>query len=242
MNFSKLYYEYATRVIKESSVNTDFTHRCRLECPFCQRQRPTGKPKVKRSKDMSVSDFRKLISSVQMIHLCGQIGDPIYNRNFHECLEIKSTEYPKKRLGIHTNGSGKSMDWWKKTYELSDAKTYITFGLDGLDQETLNTYRVNSNFDEVWNAILLGKKMAVDVRWQFIVFGHNEHQLEDAKKLAKEHSITFNLIKSSRWPTYNKDKIKKPSNKMWAPGGSDNTYEVYMNDDYLKSRITKTKQ
>jgi len=229
MNFSNLYYEYATRITQESSVNVDFTHRCRLECPFCMRQRPTGKPKIKRSKDMSISDFRKLIDSVQMIHLCGQLGDPIYNRNLHRCLEIKSTEYPKKRFGIHTNGSGKSMDWWKKTYELSDAKTYIQFGLDGLDQETLNTYRVNSNFDEVWNAMLLGKKMGVDVRWQFIVFGHNEHQLEDAKKLAKEHSIFFNLIKSSRWPVHNGHLIKKPSDKMWALGGSDNSYEVYHN-------------
>lgn len=229
MKFADIYYEYITRIKVESSVNVDFTHRCRLECPFCMRQRPTGKIKVKRSKDMTISDFRKLINSVEQVHLCGQIGDPIYNRNFHRCLEIKSTEYPDKRFGVHTNGSGKSMDWWKKTYELSDEKTYITFGLDGIDQETLNIYRVNSNFDQVWNALLLGKKMGVDVRWQFIVFGHNEHQLEDAKKMAAEHSITFNLIKSSRWPIYNGNKIKKPSSEMWAEGGADNTYEVYMN-------------
>jgi hypothetical protein len=36
-------------------------------------------------------------------------------------------------------------------------------------------------------------------RWSFIVFNFNQHQVEEAKQLAKEIGITFEIVKSHRW-------------------------------------------
>ena len=46
----------------------------------------------------------------------------------------------------------------------------------------------------------LGVKRSLDIIWQFILFEHNEHELELAKKLSNENGITLLTIYSNRWP------------------------------------------
>ena len=46
--------------------------------------------------------------------------------------------------------------------------------------------------------MLLAAELGKNVRWQFIVFDFNEHQIEEAKKIAHEHGITFVLTISNR--------------------------------------------
>ena len=39
------------------------------------------------------------------------------------------------------------------------------------------------------------------VCWQYIIFSFNEHQLEEAHKIAKKHSLNMQVKKSSRFFT-----------------------------------------
>lgn len=39
----------------------------------------------------------------------------------------------------------------------------------------------------------------LNIIWIFIAFNFNQHQIENAKKIAKENNIIFCLRKSARW-------------------------------------------
>jgi MoaA/NifB/PqqE/SkfB family radical SAM enzyme len=211
--FSIFYSDYVNSLNK---FNLDITYKCPLECPLCCRQYIGGKEKIKRSREMTLDEFKLVMSKSKSISLCGQISDPIYHSNFDQIMELISNN-PQKSFSIHTNGTRKKPQWWKDMYELSHRNVSWIFGLDGTNQETANKYRINTRYEEVFNAMKLGSSMGVNVTWQFIVFKHNEHQIEEAKQLAAENGIVFRILKSNRWEREDileENNIEKPSDDM----------------------------
>jgi MoaA/NifB/PqqE/SkfB family radical SAM enzyme len=211
--FSNFYSDYVNSLNK---FNLDITYKCPLECPLCSRQHVGGKEKIKRSREMTLDEFKLVLSKSKNISLCGQISDPIYHSDFKQIMELISNN-PQKTFSIHTNGTRKKTHWWKQIYKLSHKNVSWIFGLDGNDQETANIYRVNTRYDEVLDAMKLGASMGVNVTWQFIVFKHNEHQIEEAKQLAAENGIVFQILKSNRWEhedILGNNSIEKPSENM----------------------------
>lgn len=201
-DFVKFYAEYLQ---KSNRINVDLSYICPLQCPFCARQRDDAKEKIRESEDIPLENFVKLTKKFKRIALVGTYSDPIYHSNFLEILRVMSrTE--SVRFFISTNGTRKKPDWWKEAFALSKSNISWTFGLDGTDQETANIYRVNTRYEEVMDVMKLGVSMDVDVRWQFIVFRHNEHQIEIAKEIAKENGINLLIVASSWW---NKEKMEK---------------------------------
>jgi len=161
------------------------------------RETEGGKQKIKSSSDMLVGDFKKILSFFETVDMCGQISDPIYHPKFHDLLEEFKKQNHCHLLRIHTNGTRKSIEWWEKTFSYKNI-SWI-FGLDGTNQETANIYRVTTRFQEVLNVMILGKKLDVDVYWQFIPFEHNEHQIDTFYKLCDQYGITPILKHSKRW-------------------------------------------
>jgi MoaA/NifB/PqqE/SkfB family radical SAM enzyme len=71
----------------------------------------------------------------------------------------------------------------------------ITFSVDGL-ADSNHLYRVNARWDDVEAAIrYCGPR--VKTVWKFIVFKHNEHQIEGAKSLAREAGVRDLIFKKS---------------------------------------------
>jgi MoaA/NifB/PqqE/SkfB family radical SAM enzyme len=189
------------KTLKNNSINLDITYRCPLQCPFCDRQ--FYKDAIKETRqygEMSTEDFSKILNFFNKIVFSGQTSDPIYHTDFHKLLEMFDISNCIS-LQVSTNGTRKSVEWWKKSYDMSKRVEWI-FGLDGVDQETAEIYRKNTRFDEVFNAMLLGKEMGVNVTWQFIPFKHNEHQLDEYKKLCDRYDINHRIIQSDRWTPF----------------------------------------
>jgi MoaA/NifB/PqqE/SkfB family radical SAM enzyme len=74
----------------------------------------------------------------------------------------------------------------------------MTCSIDGASQETYRLYRVRGNFDKVIGNIrkinqfkLLYCSEFPRLVWQFIVFGHNEHELPQARRMAQELGMEF---------------------------------------------------
>jgi MoaA/NifB/PqqE/SkfB family radical SAM enzyme len=74
----------------------------------------------------------------------------------------------------------------------------MTLSIDGASQETYSIYRVGGDFDQVIRnvrALNQFKKQYETafpyLHWQFVVFGHNEHELEKARKMADELGASF---------------------------------------------------
>jgi len=81
---------------------------------------------------------------------------------------------------------------------------YLTCSIDGATPETYATYRWGGNFE---NVIMNIKKINYYKRknvsklphlvWQFIAFGHNEHEIRIARQMAKDLNMDF-FVKLSR--------------------------------------------
>lgn len=198
---------YKKLIDEAKTINLDITYKCPLQCPFCFRQRTPAKKIIKQSTDIELSEFEKIINHCDDISLCGQISDPIYHDNFIGILKIINKN-PNKHFQIHTNGTRKKTNWWKQAFALTGSNVRWTFGLDGTDQETANIYRVNTRYDEVMEIMKLGVSMNCTINWLFIVFRHNEHQIELAKQIAKENKINLNILESDRWPQHLMDKYQ----------------------------------
>lgn len=184
-----------------SSPNMDLSHRCILRCPQCLRQKVEGLPRIKRSFDIGKPEFRKILNYYEnQITFCGQISDPIYHPDFLAFLEMMNGL--GKGLRVATNGtndkSGNMDDkWWEKAYSYGLGENSWVFGVDGLDEKS-QLYRIGSNFKQVWETMKMGVQAGHPIVWQFIIFGYNEHEIEQAKEIAHKEGITLLLIKTNR--------------------------------------------
>jgi len=92
---------------------------------------------------------------------------------------------PDIRIDIHTNGSLRNTKWWTELAEALPENHLVQFGIDGLE-DTHKLYRVGTDWHKIiknaWTFIQAGGK----ARWNFITFKHNEHQLEEARQMAKD--------------------------------------------------------
>jgi hypothetical protein len=138
--------------------------------------------------------------------MCGNNGDPIYHSKFHElCLQLKKINCT---IRITTNGSGKKKEWWTKLCSILGEKDSITFSIDGL-QDTNHLYRKNAKWNSIMDAIDVVTKFTLNTTWKYIVFKHNQHQIEEAESMSKMLGIkNFQLEKSDRWLDEQSEKLK----------------------------------
>lgn len=75
---------------------------------------------------------------------------------------------------------------------------HLDCSIDGASQETYQQYRVGGNFDRVIENIRKLNHYKAQYRsefplllWQFVVFGHNEHEIDTARQLATELGMDF---------------------------------------------------
>ena len=225
--FLTLYKDY---VDTAKAINLDITTICPLQCPLCDRE-TIGKDRIKLGSDMSLQTFEMILNSMNKIDLCGQIADPIYHKNFMDMMKmINLPKNRNKKIIISTNGTRKKLHWWEEVFKLSHPNVFWSFGLDGTDQETANIYRVNTRYEEVLEVMKLGSSMSVNIEWKFIVFKHNEHQIDTLLKLGKEHKINIQILKSNRWhpKILNDTTIEKPSAE-WTSSTSKQNKVMYIN-------------
>jgi len=181
-------------------LSIEITNRCRLECEKCTRTQLKGKMPIK---DMSVQDFRRIAESKMYnnIFFGGTYGDCIYHPQFKEILKI--TKENDIALTIHSNGSGKKLEWWREVFEiLNPKKDMINIAMDGY-KETSSMYRVNfkaRDFDKnIEMMSVAANEYKIRTLWTFIPMNFNENQIQDAAKLAIENNIIFCIKKSNRW-------------------------------------------
>ena len=173
-----------------------------LQCSACART--NNQEILKDLKDLPIEILDNLFDPTTLaslpsnfqVNLCGVYGDCIYHRDFHAFL--RRLKELKLKINMETNGSYKDKSWWEETVSLLDENDSVTFSIDGL-KETNHLYRKNSRWEDIEVAIqTCTPKLTVE--WKFIVFSHNEHQIIEAQKLAKEWGVRyFTLIKSSRF-------------------------------------------
>ena len=166
-------------------LTTELTFRCNAKCPACHRQKPLSIDLNNKKYTISLDNFKKLfypelLRKMEWLVLNGNFGDSIMNKQFREIISY--VKQHDTRLLIHTNGGIHGHDYWTDVGNILDKRDIINFDLDGLE-DTHHIYRINTKFENVFNnAKSVINSTKAQVHWKYIVFEHNKHQVEKAKK------------------------------------------------------------
>lgn len=168
-------------------LHIELSSKCTLKCPRCPR---TELDFDHLNQEYSLEQFQTafdpaILQHVKFILLCGDIGDPIYAKDFLKIIKyIKNNS--QAYIRIVTNGSYKSADWWQELGQLLTVTDTVVFSVDGWDNESNNIYRINSNWDSIITGITsLRKSSNCIIVWSTIYFKFNENRINQIKDQAQ---------------------------------------------------------
>ncbi|MGH9160518.1 MAG: radical SAM protein [Vicinamibacteraceae bacterium] len=168
-------------------VHLEITSKCNASCPQCSRNF-FGKPFPSFPlTELTLEDIRTIfpedfVRQLTLMFMSGTYGDAVVARHTLETFEYFRACQPSMRLGMHTNGSGRNPEWWQR---LAGVVDYCAFGIDGL-ADTNYLYRRGTKWEKVIESARAFIGAGGHAEWHFIVFRHNEHQVEQARTLARE--------------------------------------------------------
>lgn len=186
---------------KLDRIEIELTTLCNARCPMCSRQHTESCIPDKGVPNVSLT--AQQVSKLQLpknlsLTVSGNFGDPIANVESYEILDILTDKC--KDVCVDTNASLKTDSYWSKLGALSNLKQFpIVFSIDGLE-DTNSIYRIGTDFKKIINNARLFIEAGGIAVWKYIVFAHNEHQIEQARDL----SISLGFVKfktehSTRW-------------------------------------------
>ena len=195
-------------------VNVDMTDKCGLECLRCQRQTYYENNKAIPGGDLTLSDFEKITDMFKTINFCGQLSDPVHNKDFIDILRLCKM----KNVGgtIHNASSLKSKEWYIEAFKAHPDMRWV-FGIDGLPKDSC-MYRINQDGEKLFDIMIESKKyLNTTPCWQYIIFSYNENDIDEARKIAQDNGINFNLNYSSKWFSENDPLMPKNKNyRIWS--------------------------
>lgn len=164
-------------------VELEISSDCNAACPGCAR---TQKIDLVKPANLTLEQIQTWFPNPKNIQFkfCGVLGDPIVNP---ECIEI--TKYLVDNGGkiqYSTNGGRNSTDWWS---ELGRLGIDVHFCVDGT--ETNHIYRVNTNYKIIKRNMQAYSEAGGKATWVYIVFDHNEHEVNEAQQLAQQLGFKF---------------------------------------------------
>lgn len=186
-------------------IHLEISNNCQASCPMCTRNIHGGlsNPLLKTS-NWTLDQYKKIISEevlhqVGLLYFCGNYGDPLLNNDLIEMIRYSVSINQNIVIRIHTNGSLRSKLWWKELAEVLPKNHLVVFAIDGL-ADTHSIYRVGTSFDKILENAESFIKNNGHAEWAFLRFKHNEHQVDEAKKLAIQMGFKEFVMKdSSRW-------------------------------------------
>ena len=194
---------YAYKDIR--TVHLEITEKCNASCPMCARNINGGEenPYLK-DHELTIQDCKKIftpefIAQLDRMYMCGNFGDPVAASDTLEVFEYFRNNNTKMNLTMYTNGSAKKPEWWQQLAKVLGKNSYVVFSIDGLE-DTNHLYRQTT----VWSKIMENAQAFINAggraRWDYIVFAHNEHQVEQAEQLSKQMKFEkFQYKKSARF-------------------------------------------
>lgn len=193
---------------------------CNAACPMCAREIDTSFNKDTDAVSLSLEQVKfrfsdSFIKNLESMYMCGNYGDPAAAPECIEIFKYFREVNPNISLGIHSNGSLRNKKWWSDLGEvLSRENDYCFFSVDGL-KDTNHIYRINTDFDKIIENANAFIKAGGKAHWEYLVFEHNEHQVEEAKKLAESLGFVNFREKVSRRFFMNVPFLKPPKGEKY---------------------------
>ena len=226
-----------------TTVHLEVTERCNASCPQCARNINGGEvnPQL-HDAELSLDDVKiilkpEFIAQLKRLYMCGNYGDPISARDTLEIFEYIRSHNAKMQLSFHTNASAKTPEWWSRLPAAMGKSHYVVFSVDGLE-DTNHLYRQGT----VWKKIMENAQAFIAAggraRWDYIVFGHNEHQVEEARALAESMGFEkFNVKKSNRFFSNTRGQVKTEHQAGNRKGSETTLLSMPTNPEYQNAAL-----
>lgn len=168
------------------SIHLEVTSKCQARCPMCPRRISGGvlNPFITLS-EITLEQFKQwfpvsFVQQLNHLNMCGNLGDPIVAKDTLEIFKYLRDNNSTMSLNMNTNGSARSPEWFA---ELAKIKVSVVFGIDGL-ADTHHLYRIDTDWNKIISNATAFINSGGDARWDMLVFQHNEHQVEECRKLS----------------------------------------------------------
>lgn len=184
-------------------LHIELTNACNAACPMCTRfhvNSPLTRPDLV-IEQITIDKFKKyfpkeVIEKLEIILFCGVHGDPGMAKDLFEICEYISECNPQTAVRLNTNGGMRKPEFWGKLGKLFAKQRQdhwrweVTWSIDGL-KDTNHIYRRNVDFDTV----MANAQAFIDAggvaHWDYLIFKHNEHQIDEAKALSKQMGFKY---------------------------------------------------
>jgi MoaA/NifB/PqqE/SkfB family radical SAM enzyme len=180
-----------------TQIHVELTNACNAACPMCTRfhvNSPLIRPDLEIDQ-ITIDKFKKyfppeVIKKLEIVLFCGVHGDPGMAKDLYEICEYIAENNPNTAVRMNTNGGMRKPEFWSNLGSLFSKQRkdhwrwLITFSIDGLE-DTNHLYRRNVK----WDSVMANAKAFIDAGgfadWDYLIFKHNEHQIDEAIALSK---------------------------------------------------------
>lgn len=181
----------------------DTINRCNLRCPLC----PTGRKDLLTRPGMShcisFDRFKEVIDEfvpyLFIIHLY-LWGEPLLNKDIFKIIRYAHDKNICTNLSTNAN----LLDTEKSEALVKSGLDHLAVSISGIEQETYVRYHVGGNIDVVMQNLLhlheTKKRMKSRkpfIELQYILFEHNQHEVEEAKRRARKCGVENILIRNT---------------------------------------------
>ena len=179
------------------------TSMCNAACPQCNRESSLFFNKEINNSELTLHKIKTLFSvdfikQLDKMFMCGNFGEPAVASECIEIFRYFKEINPEITVGMNTNGSIRNTEWWKELASVFTGKyDYVVFSIDGLE-DTNHIYRKNTVWSKIINNVGAFIQSGGIAQWDMLVFGHNEHQVDAAKKLARDLGFCWFRAKVSK--------------------------------------------
>ncbi|HEY9809422.1 MAG TPA: radical SAM protein [Halomicronema sp.] len=183
--------------IRPRTLRLEASTHCQLKCPACETTQGITKEKLG-SGFLKLEDFKKIVDeNPWLAHIeLSNWGEIFLNPDI-----VGIMEYAYQKSVALTASNGANLNTVKPAVLEAIVKykfRHINCSIDGASQEIYQMYRVNGNFDRVIENVKTinhyKKEYGTEfpfLNWQFVIFGHNEHELEKAQEMAQSLNMKF---------------------------------------------------
>ena len=211
---------------KPYHIDIEPTNLCNLQCPLCS----TGVNADTRKKSiLTFENFKKLVEQIKdttLLFALQNWGEPTLVKDLPKIIRYTTD------AGIFTRLSTNfSIDYTDEYFEefMKSGLGRLVIDIDGTTQEVYEKYRVKGNLDLVLNNTKRAVKFKKEnnlrypiIQVRMLVMSHNEHQIEDFKKLSKELEVDEMELGNIQ--------LNPNSAKEWLPSNKDYVYNTYLGE------------
>jgi MoaA/NifB/PqqE/SkfB family radical SAM enzyme/uncharacterized cupin superfamily protein len=184
-------------IIHPRSIRFEASTVCQLKCPSC----PNAAGEIAKhlgSGFLNFGDFKNIIDrNPRVSHIeLSNWGEIFLNRELIQMMQYAHRNNVSLSASANLNNAPEEVLEALLKYKFRS----LTCSIDGASAETYSVYRVNGDIARVVNNVRIINKYKQlynspypALKWQFVAFGHNEHEISLARRMAVDLNMKFSL-------------------------------------------------